>query len=69
MAVNRPHRIQPGSPLSDHYTVVGLVRLSEGRMFYRANDMRPDRPQKFCWNCGYDGTPRHQNIVMNVVKR
>ena len=61
MAVNRPHRIQPGSPLSDHYTVVGLVRLSEGRMFYRANDMRPDRPQKFCWNCGYDGTPRHQN--------
>ena len=61
MASNRPHRIQPGSPLSEHYTIEGLVRLSEGRMFYRANDMRPDRSQKFCWNCGFDGTPRHHS--------
>ena len=46
MAVNRPHRIQPGSPLSDHYTVVGLVS-SEGRMFYRANDMRQTDHRNF----------------------
>ena len=36
----------------------GLVRLSEGRMFYLANDDRPDRPRKFCWECGCDETPR-----------
>ncbi|NOY27101.1 MAG: Stp1/IreP family PP2C-type Ser/Thr phosphatase [Oligoflexia bacterium] len=34
------------------------MRLSEGRMFYLANDDRPDRPQKFCWECGCDDTPR-----------
>lgn len=44
--------------LSEHYTVEGLVRLSEGRMFYLANDDRPDRPRRFCWECGSDETPR-----------
>ena len=34
------------------------MRLSEGRMFYLANDDRPDRPRKFCWECGCDETPR-----------
>ena len=33
----------PGMQLSEHYTVEGLVRLSEGRMFCLANDDRPDR--------------------------
>lgn len=35
------------------------MRLSEGRMFYLANDDRPDRPRKFCWECGCDETPRN----------
>ncbi|RME20207.1 MAG: Stp1/IreP family PP2C-type Ser/Thr phosphatase [Deltaproteobacteria bacterium] len=34
------------------------MRLSEGRMFYLANDDRPDRPHRFCWECGCDDTPR-----------
>lgn len=27
-------------------------------MFYLANDDRPDRPRRFCWECGSDETPR-----------
>ncbi|MFM2246011.1 MAG: hypothetical protein RL071_2085 [Pseudomonadota bacterium] len=54
----RPERFAPGTHLSEHYTVEGLVRLSEGRMFYLANDDRPDRPRRFCWACGNDDTPR-----------
>jgi protein phosphatase len=27
-------------------------------MFYLANDNRPDRPRRFCWECGSDETPR-----------
>lgn len=34
------------------------MRLSEGRMFYLVNDDRPDRPRRFCWECGCDETPR-----------
>lgn len=55
---NRPAPFPPGTPLSEHYMVEGLVRLAEGRMFYLANDDRPDRPQRFCWECGSDDTPR-----------
>ena len=54
----RPHPFPPGFLLSEHYTVEGLVRLAEGRMFYLANDDRPDRPRRFCWDCGNDDTPR-----------
>ena len=55
---NRPAPFPPGTPLSEHYAVEGLVRLAEGRMFYLANDDRPDRPKRFCWECGSDDTPR-----------
>jgi PPM family protein phosphatase len=58
MASNRPNRLPPGAPLSEHYTIEGLVRLSEGRMFYLATDDRPDRPTRFCWECGDDSTER-----------
>ena len=54
----RPHPFPPGTLLSEHYTVEGLVRLAEGRMFYLANDDRPDRPRRFCWDCGNDDSPR-----------
>jgi PPM family protein phosphatase len=56
----RPAPFPPGTPLSEHYTVEGLVRLSEGRMFYLANDDRPDRSRRFCWECGNDETPRSE---------
>lgn len=55
---DRPPYLPPGTPLSDHYTVEGLVRLSEGRMFYLANDVRPDLPTRRCWACGHGDTPR-----------
>jgi hypothetical protein len=55
---DRPAHLPPGTPLSDHYTVEGLVRLSEGRMFYLANDVRPDLATRRCWACGYADTPR-----------
>lgn len=57
-AHNRPTPFPPGTRLSDRYTVEGLVRLSEGRMFYLANDDRPDRATRFCWECKDDATPR-----------
>ena len=43
----------------------GLVRLSEGRMFYLANDDRPDRPRRFCWECGSDETPRARTACVS----
>ena len=58
---HRPTPFAPGTRLSDHYTVEGLVRLSEGRMFYLANDDRPDRPTRFCWTCRDDNTPRNDH--------
>ncbi len=57
-SAHRPAPFPPGTHLSEHYTVEGLVRLAEGRMFYLANDDRPDRPRRFCWECGNDDTPR-----------
>ncbi len=54
----RPPPFLPGAHLSEHYCVEGLLRLSEGRMFYLVNDDRPDRPRRFCWDCGCDDTPR-----------
>ncbi|MCA9490989.1 MAG: Stp1/IreP family PP2C-type Ser/Thr phosphatase [Myxococcales bacterium] len=35
-----------------------MVRLSEGRMFYLANDVRPDLPTRRCWACGHAENPR-----------
>ena len=62
IASHRPAPFSPGTRLSDHYTIEGLVRLSEGRMFYLANDDRPDRPTRRCWNCGSDETERTKTI-------
>lgn len=43
MSSTRPQPFPPGTPIGDRYTVEGLVRLAEGRMFYLANDVRRDR--------------------------
>lgn len=61
----RPAHLPPGTPLSEHYSIEGLVRLSEGRMFYLANDVRPDRPTRRCWTCGHDHTPRGETACRN----
>lgn len=61
---NRPHPFPPETPLSEHYTIEALVRLSEGRMFYLANDDRPDRPNQYCWSCGNDATPRGASVCV-----
>lgn len=55
---DRPVHLPPGTAVGDRYTIEGLVRLAEGRMFYLANDRRPDRPTRHCWSCGFDDTPR-----------
>ncbi len=57
----RPTPFAPGTRLSEQYTVEGLVRLSEGRMFYLANDDRPDRATRYCWSCKDDSTPRNDH--------
>lgn len=57
-ASNRPSPFRPGTHLSEHYVVEGLVRLAEGRMFYIANNDRPDRARRFCWDCGNDDSPQ-----------
>lgn len=44
MSPTRPQHFPPGTPIGERYTIEGLVRLAEGRMFYLANDMRPDSP-------------------------
>ncbi len=53
----RPPSFPPGSHVSDYYRVEGLVRLSEGRMFYLVNDHRPDRASRRCWECGHEENP------------
>ncbi|GDX80569.1 protein phosphatase [Deltaproteobacteria bacterium] len=50
----RPPSFPPGSNISDYYRVEGLVRLSEGRMYYLVNDHRPDRAVRRCWECGHE---------------
>lgn len=45
MSDSRPQHFPPGLPVGESYTIEGLVRLAEGRMFYLANDVRPDRPE------------------------
>ncbi len=53
----RPPSFPPGSSVSDYYRVEGLVRLSEGRMYYLVNDHRADRSTRRCWECGHDENP------------
>lgn len=57
-STERPPPLPPGTPLGDHYTVEGLVRLAEGRMFYLVNNRRPDRLTLKCWECHSEETPR-----------
>jgi len=58
MTTERPDHLPPGTHLGDHLKVEGLVRLSEGRMFYLMNDNREDRPTRRCWECGHPDSPR-----------
>ena len=58
MSESRPSHFPPGTPVGEHYTVEGLVRLAEGRMFYLVTDARPDKPMRKCWECGEIGSPR-----------
>ena len=60
LSKTRPAPFQPGTRLGDHYAIEGLVRLGEGRMFYLANDNRPDQPNKKCFECGSTDTPRSE---------
>lgn len=62
MSENRPAHFPPGTFVGEHYAVEGLVRLSEGRMFYLVNDDRADRATKKCWSCGHDESPRSAKI-------
>jgi len=55
---DRPPHLPPGTPIGDHYSVEGLVRLAEGRMFYLANDVRPDLPNRKCWSCAFTQSAR-----------
>jgi hypothetical protein len=34
-------------------------------MFYLVNDDRPDRPRRFCWDCGSDETPRSRTTCVS----
>ena len=61
----RPSHLPPGSLLGKHYVIEGLVRLAEGRMFYLANDGRPDQPTRRCWSCGHEDSPRTATACLN----
>ena len=58
MSESRPSHFAPGTAVGRYYTIEGLVRLAEGRMFYLANDVRPDLENRRCWECGHEDTPR-----------
>jgi PPM family protein phosphatase len=72
--ISRPQRISESTYLSKYYTVEGLIRLAESRMFYIVNDSRPDRPNKYCWSCGteesstYDTSCAHCNEELRLHK-
>ena len=63
--ISRPARISESSYLSKYYTVEGLIRLAESRMYYIVNDSRPDRANKFCWNCGYDESSTYDTTCVS----
>lgn len=56
MSEARPAHFPPGTLIGRRYTVEGLVRLAEGRMFYLVHDDRPDSP-RICTACGYADNP------------
>ena len=60
MSEPRPPHFPPGTAIGEHYTVEGIVRLAEGRMFYLANDHRPDKATRKCWECGHADTARSE---------
>src|SRR5262245_8955183 len=62
---DRPPHLPPGTPLSDHYSVEGLVRLWRGRVFDLAKDPRPARPTLRCWTGGHEHTPRGETACRN----
>ncbi len=62
---DRPAHLPPGTAVGAHYTIEGLVRLAEGRMFYLANDNRPDLALRRCWACGHNDTPRTASACAN----
>src|SRR5262245_24774228 len=62
---DRPSHLPPGTPLGAHYTVEALVRLSEGRMFYLANDAREDLATRRCWSCEREDNPRSATVCGN----
>lgn len=68
LSKNRPPPFQPGTRLGSHYAIEGLVRLGEGRMFYLANDNRPDQPHRRCWDCGAEDTPRSESNCIRCGK-
>jgi serine/threonine protein phosphatase PrpC len=61
MAEPRPAHFPPGTPIGKHYTIEGLVRLAERRMYYLANDLRPEVETRRCWACGHTKTPRKRS--------
>ena len=63
--ISRPTRISESSYLSKYYTVEGLIRLAESRMYYIVNDSRPDRAHKFCWNCGSDESSTYDTVCVS----
>ncbi len=63
--ISRPQRISESTYLSKYYTVEGLIRLAESRMFYIVNDSRPDRPQKYCWACGTEDSKTYDMVCAN----
>ncbi len=65
MSNDRPEHLPPGAHLGDHFKVEGLVRLSEGRMFYLMNDAREDRAQRTCWECGHVENARSRGECVN----
>lgn len=65
MTDSRPAHFAPGTPIGKFYTVEGLVRLTEGRMFYLVNDERPDTTTRKCWSCEFEGSPRTAKVCHN----
>ena len=63
--ISRPQRISESTYLSKYYTVEGLIRLAESRMFYIVNDSRPDRPHKYCWSCGSEESSTYDTSCAN----
>ena len=66
--MDRPAHLPPGTLLGHHYAIEGLVRLAEGRMFYLANDNRPDVPKRRCWECQHPDSLRAAEVCASCGK-